>query len=365
MSDVPLKILIVDDTITYRTVLKTVIQGIPNCETVATAVHGEDALEKIKDLSVDIVLLDVEMPKMDGMETLRHIKEKYPKIQVIMVSGANRSSANITIEALQAGALDFVSKPDENTAGESIEKLISLLTPLFQQVQAESKEKSAYTEQVVRPTPAPEKLFQQATKLPSQIDVICIAVSTGGPKSLNEVIPMLPGDIGVPVLMVQHMPPVFTASLADSLDRRSKLRVKEAELGEPIEPNTVYIAPGGVHMDIKHGEDRTIEIDIHSDPPENSCRPAADVLFRSVAKVYGKNILAVVMTGMGSDGALGVQEMKKNGCYCINQTEETCVVYGMPRAIDEMGLADAQVDLERIAPKILSVMNFQKVGVPS
>jgi two-component system chemotaxis response regulator CheB len=196
--------------------------------------------------------------------------------------------------------------------------------------------------------------------LPARIDVIGIGVSTGGPNALAELIPRLPEDLPVPVLLVQHMPPLFTASLAEQLANRSALKVREARDGEPILPGTVLIAPGGKHMVVRRRGDvegaSMAIVGLNENPPENSCRPSVDVLYRSKAAQYDGNMLAVIMTGMGSDGCEGVRAMKRRGCHCITQSEATCVVYGMPLAVDEAGLSDEQVPLAQMAQRITTLV---------
>ncbi|MDX2083889.1 MAG: chemotaxis response regulator protein-glutamate methylesterase [Candidatus Melainabacteria bacterium] len=345
-----LKILIVDDSITYRSILASVLNTISNVSVIATAANGKSALVKLSQNEIDLVLLDIEMPEMNGLETLQAISEKYPHIGVVMVSGISRHSADITIQALEAGAIDFISKPDHEEIETNIESLRKRLIPIFKNFEnnrSTSKNNSAPTTNAdfgAKPKATP-------SYKPGKVDVIVIGVSTGGPNALNEFIPKLPGDLGTPILLVQHMPAVFTASLASSLDKKSALKVKEAEAGELIHSNTVYIAPGGKHMLI-----RAQRIDLTDDPPENSCRPAVDVLFRSVAQAYGSRILAVIMTGMGNDGAEGVRSIKnKPGNYCITQSAESCIVYGMPRAVDQLGLSDENVPLDELAERIVSL----------
>jgi len=185
---------------------------------------------------------------------------------------------------------------------------------------------------------------------------VVIGISTGGPNALSDVIPLLPAKLGVPVLIVQHMPPVFTASLANSLDRKSQIHVKEAESGEAMKPDTVYIAPGGQHMVLEKDRMGGFVLTMNEEAPENSCRPAVDVLFRSVSKNFDKPVLALVMTGMGRDGAEGIRLLKTRECFCITQTENSCVVYGMPRSVDELKLSDEQVDLSQIASRITALV---------
>jgi two-component system chemotaxis response regulator CheB len=189
--------------------------------------------------------------------------------------------------------------------------------------------------------------------------VVAIGVSTGGPNALKSVIPRLPRGLGVPILLVQHMPATFTKALAEALDRYSELDVREAQAGEPVLADTVYLAPGGVHMVVRSERGAMgprLVIDLDDSPPVNSCKPSVDVLMLSLAKVYGAKVLTVIMTGMGNDGQAGVAALKKNGGYCLSQTEESCVVYGMPRAVDETGLSDERVGLEQLAERITAVL---------
>jgi two-component system, chemotaxis family, protein-glutamate methylesterase/glutaminase len=396
MSDA-LKILVVDDSITYRTIVSTIVKELPNVLLVGTANNGRQALEKIEALQPDLVLLDIEMPEMNGLEALKEIKRLYRNIGVLMISGMNRTSADITIKALEHGALDFIPKPDHPNMQDNVRELSARLLPIVQlslnrrQYQpvkappilpplppkpAATTSQHPTTTPVARPlpnigqpspsayaSPQPPTVNPQpitpAYKAPAPsmnlhavtFKVVVIGISTGGPNALNEMIPNLPENLGAPVLIVQHMPPVFTASLADSLNKKSKLRVKEAEAGEEIVNNTVYIAPGGFHMVVESRNGAKI-IGINEAPQENSCRPAVDVLFRSIPAHYGKNVLALVMTGMGSDGAKGLSVLKQSGCYSLTQSAETCVVYGMPKAVDDLRLSDEQIPLNAIAGRI-------------
>lgn len=360
----PLRILIVDDSITYRSIMNTVLDAINGVTVISTASNGKSALLKLEQNEIDIVLLDIEMPEMDGLQTLQEITRLHPGVGVVMVSGTNRSSADITIQALQLGALDFIPKPDYDSVEQNIATLRQRLVPIFETFEGKhgtpTVKLTAPAEPVVSSRPEPATI----TPPPSspnlgtfKADVIAIGVSTGGPNALIELIPNLPSNLGVPILLVQHMPPVFTASLASNLDKKSPLTVKEGAEGDVVQPNTVYIAPGGKHMVVR--EDGGMKkLFMNEDPPENSCRPAVDVLFRSIADVYGTNVLCVIMTGMGNDGALGVQKIKtRPGNVCLTQTADTCVVYGMPRAADEMNLSDERVPLNQLAARITSLVN--------
>ena len=371
MESQQLKVLIVDDTVVYRRILTEVIESFEDTLLVGTAPHGRLALTKLETEPVDLVLLDVEMPEMSGLETLRHIRRLYPDTGVIMISGANASSAAYTMEALAQGALDFVRKPDGTDSEANRTELKDLLKPLLRHMRTRKNLRGGPVPSVAAapvtpprpvappaPAPAPPPRPARSVGRPTRFDVVGIGVSTGGPNALAEVIPLLPADLRVPVLLVQHMPPLFTASLAEHLAQRSKVKVSEAREGEPVLPGHVYIAPGGKHMVIRRvGDAGQPIIGLNENPPENSCRPSVDVLFRSMAAQYEGNILAVVMTGMGSDGCEGVRALKRKGCHSLTQTEDTCVVYGMPLAVFEAGLSDEQVPLPRLAARITHLVN--------
>jgi two-component system chemotaxis response regulator CheB len=274
------------------------------------------------------------------------------------------------MRCLEQGALDFLRKPEAADPEASRNELKDKLRPLLRHVQTRinlhqgSAARGGPAAPPVRAAPAhaaaPAVVPARPARLapvPGRIDIVAIGVSTGGPNALAELIPHLPADLPVPVLLVQHMPPLFTASLAEHLDQRSPLSVREARDGEPVLPGCVYIAPGGKHMVVRRLPDReggvaNPIIGLNENPPENSCRPSVDVLFRSLAAQYEGNMLAVVMTGMGNDGCEGVRAMKRRGCLCLTQSEASCIVYGMPLSVDEAGLSDEQVPLDRLAGRI-------------
>jgi two-component system chemotaxis response regulator CheB len=378
MNDQKIRVLIVDDTVVYRRILSEVIESMDNATLVGTAPHGRLAMAKLEQAPADLVLLDVEMPEMDGLETLKEIRRLHPATSVVMVSGTNMSSAEITLRCLEQGALDFLRKPEGVDPGASRNELKEKLRPLMRHVQTRinlhqgagvsgraspgpaSRDQAPPSAPLAPAPPLPSKVSRLAA-IPTRIDIVAIGVSTGGPNALAEVIPRLPADFPVPVLLVQHMPPLFTASLAEHLDQRSKLSVREARDGEPILPGCVFIAPGGKHMVLRRMTDNGggpagAIIGLNENPPENSCRPSVDVLFRSLAAQCDGNMLAVVMTGMGSDGCEGVRAMKRRGCLCLTQSEATCIVYGMPLSVDEAHLSDEQVPLERLADRIVQLV---------
>jgi two-component system, chemotaxis family, protein-glutamate methylesterase/glutaminase len=360
-------VLVVDDTVVYRTIVSDVVTNLDGVTLVGTASNGRMALEKMERLDVDVVLLDVEMPEMDGLEALEVIRREYPDVNVIMVSGANKHSSDVTVKALASGALDFIFKPEGRDPESSRKHLVAHIEPLLRSAVCRNRprwqrrELTGHDAPVFKPGVSEPVSVRRVRPKPTRIDVVAIGVSTGGPDALAKVIPQLPSDLGVPVVVVQHMPPVFTKSLAESLGKKSEISVREAVDGQSIEPNVVLIAPGGRHMVVRSRLDaltgnRHPVVGLNDSPPENNCRPAVDTLFRSVADHYGGNVLAVMMTGMGSDGCEGVRAMKRKGCLCLTQTEESCVIYGMPRAVDEAGLSDERVALVDLPSRISTLV---------
>ena len=367
-----LRILIVDDTAVYRRILSEVVASLQvDCDVTACP-SGRLALARLDQEPADLVLLDVEMPELSGLETLRLLRKRHPATSVVMISGTTTAAASYTLDALALGALEFVRKPEGTDAEASRAELRDVLRPILRHLQTRKNlthppiepmaSAQARTFTPVPEAPAPPPTRRQAPRA-TRFDVVGIGVSTGGPNALGEVIPALPADLGVPVLIVQHMPPLFTASLAEHLGRNSHLVVREAIEGEPVVKGRVYVAPGGKHMVIRRlGDGEAFIIGLNENPPENSCRPSVDVLFRSLAAHYGGNVLAVVMTGMGSDGCEGVRALKRGGCHCLTQTEDTCVVYGMPLAVDEAGLSDEKVALPHLAHRIASLVGAGRQG---
>jgi two-component system chemotaxis response regulator CheB len=301
------------------------------------------------------------MPDMDGMQTLLEIRKHYPEIAVVMVSGVSTRHAESTIRALEAGALDFIRKPDGHDIAENIELLKKDIGPILQTLSGRRGPPTPTAPPAAKPAPPPTAPPPRPSgRLPTAIDLFVIGSSTGGPNALADVIPRLPEDLGVPVLIVQHMPPMFTQSLAQHLDKKSALNVREAVDEEPVKIGDVLIAPGGRHMTVRKkstasGQDSLI-IGLTDSPPVNSCRPSVDVLFRSVAGANPGGILSLIMTGMGSDGAAGVAALKRKTCLSLAQDQLSCVVYGMSRAIVERGLADEILPLERIAARALEII---------
>jgi two-component system chemotaxis response regulator CheB len=345
--------IIVDDSAIYRKILSETVADFSEINLIGTASNADLALKKIGFSKPDLVFLDVHLPDMDGIAVLKEIRSKYPDTAVVMVSGISSKNTIDTITALEYGAVDFISKPDSPDMNRNIEQLKDDVRSILRLVTLRKLTKRKISGSVSSAPVIQEKPKIVKTELfPSSFSVCAIGVSTGGPEALNKLIPNLPENFAIPVLVVQHMPQLFTKSLSDSLDKKSKLRVIEGTDGTEIKKGFVYIAPGGKHMVVRNQDGKNI-IGINDGPPENSCRPSVDVLFRSVADHYGDSgVLAVVLTGMGNDGCSGIRALKRKKCFCITQSEPTCVVYGMPRAVDEAGLSDKSVPIELIAAEL-------------
>ncbi len=353
MATSTIRALVIDDSALYRKFVSSVLEDIPEVEVVGTATDGRIGLRKIQELQPDFITLDLEMPELDGLGLLEALTDLGLELPTIMISSMTATGAESTNRALQLGAFDFVLKPQGKGPEESREQLKQDLAPKISASLASLRTRKDSTKRVQTNSdstpPSATKRFASNVNpggLPPQ--VVSLGVSTGGPVALNQVIPRLPADFPCPMLIVQHMPPLFTASLAKDLDRASAVKVVEAVSGMQPQPGQVYIAPGGSQMRVVlRGRARVIEIT--DDPPERSCRPSVDYLFRSVAKAYGDRVLGVVLTGMGDDGTIGCELLKRNGAKILTQDEESCVVYGMPRSVVEAGLSDKVAPLNAIA----------------
>ncbi|ABS01811.1 two-component system chemotaxis response regulator CheB [Kineococcus radiotolerans] len=354
-----IKVLTVDDSVVVRRLVTDVLASDPAIEVVGTAANGKLALEKILQLKPDVVTLDIEMPVMDGLEAIKEIRKIDRRLPVIMFSTLTERGATATLEALSSGASDYVTKPaNVGSVAESMESVrqqlipkIKALVPHLGHLAAPpaAPAPSAPAATPARPaTPVTTRTPTGAAKTPR---ALVIGSSTGGPEALSAVLAKLPATLGVPVLVTQHMPPVFTRLYAQRLDKSSALRVVEATDGEPVVAGTVYVAPGDFHMEVARRGPQMV-IKLHQGPAENFCRPAVDVMLRSAVAAFGGELLAVILTGMGSDGKLGCKDIAAAGGQVLAQDEATSVVWGMPGAVTREGIADEVLPLSAIADAI-------------
>ena len=365
MKSNPLRLMVVDDTGLYRKLLSDILGQIDGVEVVGTASNGSIALAKLSHVQPDLLTLDIEMPTMDGLETLRRLRDVAPEVGAVMVSAHTRHGANVTMDALELGAFDFITKPDGGTLADNAADLRRQLQPIVNTFHSKKYLRGLLNNDgATRPTKTPVAVpaereagvvaqRMQALRGKASIELVAIGVSTGGPQALAKLIPRLSESFGAPVVIVQHMPPMFTAVLAESLQKKSPLTVVEAHTEQVLENNTVYIAPGGKQMKIaRQGAQKRPTLLITDDPPEHHCKPSVDYLFRSVAQVYGNRALGVIMTGMGSDGTSGLQLMKQQGARVMAQDEASCVVFGMPAEAIKAGVVDVVIPLEKMAEEI-------------
>jgi two-component system chemotaxis response regulator CheB len=420
------RVMLVDDAIVVRHILSDTLSKVEGIDVVGTAPDGVIALEKLPSLRPDVVVLDVEMPKMDGIETLAAIKQRHPGVKVIMFSTLTSRGASATMDALMQGADDYVTKPaNVGSVAAAIDRINSELAPKIKALHgsrsggmnpgaapgpraglpgpppavpaaaawrpatprgttpvtghagapgAATPVPGAPAPSVARPFPnaavpglAPARPAIAVPRVgmrsgpTTKPQILTIAVSTGGPNALASLLPQLPGDLAVPIVIVQHIPPIFSKALADRLDAKCALSVSECVPGATIAPGQVWIAPGDFHMTLRR-DGTNVKLETNQGPPENSCRPAADVLFRSVASVYGPATLGLVLTGMGSDGLKGAIQIVEAGGRIIAQDEATSVVWGMPGAVHGAGVVDSTLPLQQIAGEILARVGTRKVS---
>ncbi|MDY7101965.1 MAG: chemotaxis response regulator protein-glutamate methylesterase [Actinomycetota bacterium] len=352
-----IRVMVVDDSAMLRRLITDALSGADDIEVVGVAPNGQIAVSQIDELRPDVITLDVEMPVMDGLQTVREIRKRHTRLPVIMFSTLTEEGGWATLDALSHGASDYLTKP--SGTGSLAASIAVVRGELVPKIRALCHRAPAAT---IRPTPIREAMSARPKRTQTtKIEAVVIGVSTGGPRALAEVIPALPADLAVPVLVVQHMPAMFTRLLAERLDASSKVTVVEGSDGMAIQAGTVYVAPGGSHMDIA-GRLARHTIRIFEDPPENSCRPSVDPLFRSAAAVYRKHVLAVMLTGMGSDGLGGSKAIAAAEGQVIAQDEATSVVWGMPGEVTRAGLAEAVLPLDRIAGEISRRVAFGRTA---
>ena len=351
----PLRILVVDDSVVIRKLLSDTLSKEARFEVVGTAGDGRIALAKISQLHPDLVTLDIEMPVMNGLETLAEIRKTDHRIPIIMFSTLTERGAVATLEALSLGASDYATKPSNTgSPAVAIEQIRAELIPKIKALcAAQFGRDTNFSVAPSKTVNAPATHLAAHLRKPGRrIEIVAIGTSTGGPNALARVIPLVPKSFPVPIVVVQHMPAVFTRSLAERLANSSEIRVEEGQAGAVLEPGKAWIAPGNYHMTVsKTANERRLKL--NQDAPEHSCRPAVDVLFRSVAEAYGGGVLGVVMTGMGSDGVLGAQRIHAAGGEVIVQDEATSVVWGMPGLVQAAGEADGVFPLGELAGEIV------------
>lgn len=345
-----IRVLVVDDSVVIRRLLTDILSQDPEIEVAGIAANGRIALSKLPQVNPDIVTLDIEMPELDGLGTLTELRKVYPKLPVIMFSTLTERGAVATLDALSLGASDYVAKPanvGSVTAG--MEMVKAQLLPKIKSLCAFNQPPHAARST----TPATRAVTSHSVaRLPQRCEVVVIGSSTGGPLALAAVLKHLPASFPVPIVVVQHMPPVFTRHLANRLDQDCALEVREAAGGETLRPGQVLIAPGDFHLELQR-QGVAITTVLHRGPAENSCRPAVDVMFRSAANVFGPGCLALVLTGMGQDGTRGAEHIVRAGGTVLAQDEASSVVWGMPRAVAVAGLASRILPLHAIASELL------------
>ncbi len=358
--------LVVDDSALMRKVVSDILKEDPDIRVTAVARNGLEAVEKVEKFKPDVVTLDIEMPVLDGLHALGYIMSECPT-PVVMLTAVDSRSAESTLNAFEYGAVDFIQKPSGNISVNIADIAIEIRKKVKMASKVDLK-KLGFMEEHVKSRENKENNFHTKPKKQTSKKaqhhangkIIAIASSTGGPRALEQVIPKLPGNLKAPVVIVQHMPAGFTASLAQRLDGQSQLKVTEARNGDILQAEHVYLAPGNYHMEIVSTEKNGVYhevISLNQKPREQGVRPCANVLFRSLVPIYGSNIVAAVLTGMGSDGADGIEEIKTAGGKAIAEDEKSCVVYGMPKAIVQRKLADVVVPLRKVSTEIVRLLN--------
>ncbi|HEX3011072.1 MAG TPA: chemotaxis response regulator protein-glutamate methylesterase [Syntrophomonadaceae bacterium] len=349
-----IKVLVVDDSAFMRRVVSDIINMQPGMEVIGKARDGADALAKISELHPDVVTMDIEMPNMDGLTAIKKIMEVNP-LPIIMLSSLTKSGAEQTMKALNLGAIDFITKPSTSLAVDIDMIKDDIVRKIMIAAGTKKKLQNSYvigniTRYERRSVP---KIINPAGKLNK---LVLIGTSTGGPKALHQVIPKFPADLDAAVLVVQHMPPGFTRSLAERLDSLSALKVKEAEHGEPVLTGYAYIAPGDYHLTVA-GSHNDLHINLTHSEPRGGHRPSVDEMFYSAAGEFWSRMVGVIMTGMGQDGSAGLAGLKEKGARIIAEDQSTCIVYGMPKAAVETGMVDSVVPLGDIADEVMRMLN--------
>jgi two-component system chemotaxis response regulator CheB len=349
-----IRVMVVDDSVVIRRLVTKALGDDPMLEVVGTASNGAIGLQRIPELKPDLITLDIEMPDMNGLEMLKRVRREFPQTRVIMFSTLTERGAGITLQALSLGADEYVAKiSNEASLDESMKRLREEMIPKIKQF---FRSDDCHTEALPRPAlrtaaPAmPAKLVAPGGKVRPK--AVVIGISTGGPAALAAILPVFPSTFPVPILIVQHMPPLFTRLLAERLNENCQLTVKEASQDDPVVKGTVLVAPGDYHMKVV-SKGNGVRVALDQTPQQNSCRPAADPLFVSAAEIFGGAVIAVILTGMGQDGLRGTEILKARGASVIAQDESSSVVWGMPGAVVNAGLADRVLPLDQVVQEIL------------
>ncbi|HBD12976.1 MAG TPA: chemotaxis response regulator protein-glutamate methylesterase [Porticoccaceae bacterium] len=347
-----IRVLVVDDSSMYRQLLRELIDEVPGLECIGTAEDGRDALENIRRLEPDAITLDLEMPVMDGLAVIQALKQQESKTRILLVSAHSKAGAALTVEALEAGAYDFITKPQGMGAKRAREEIRRQLKAKLLGV---GKVRDTEQKSVEKPTPQ----FKKPLFKPQALTIGC---STGGPVALLHLFGKIQQPLGIPVFIVQHMPPLFTRTLAESINKVSALTVKEAEHGEWVKPDYAYIAPGGRQLGIV-GTPDAATLEVNDREVDNGFKPSVDLLFSSVAKVYRDRVVALILSGMGSDGTQGLRCLKQEGALAIGQEESSCVVYGMPKSARRAGVIEAEMTLDQMAAVTLELLDAVSAAV--
>lgn len=360
-----IRILIADDSVVIRQSLKRCLEQEPLFEVVTIAHNGNQALEKIQLYKPDIIILDIEMPELNGIETLQILREQQNETPVIMFSTLTQNGAEITFQALALGANDYMTKPS-STSGLGQDQIeldmlqgfrSRILALTKHKLKLEARKPELMTRAGLNPSESakPSPLALNSFSSPNRITAIGIGISTGGPSVLEHVISALPMDFGQPIFIVQHMPAIFTKYFSEYLNSRAKLEVVEAQDKQVVEAGKVYIAPGDYHMQVKANATAGLIIALNQEAPENSCRPSVDVLFRSLAEVYGRGCLGIIMTGMGQDGLKGCEGLHSLGATVLAQDEASSTVWGMPGMVVKAGLTSRIMTPNEITELLLKL----------
>jgi two-component system chemotaxis response regulator CheB len=352
------RVLLVDDAVVIRKALSLAIAQDPDLEVAGTAVNGRVALAKFPALKPDIVLLDFEMPEMDGLETVRELRKIDARVPIIMFSSLTERGASVTLEALSLGATDYVTKPSNVDMTATLAAISRELIPKIRALCRLPEAPAGLAPATRLSAQTPPILMLHRPRVLSPVQIVTIGVSTGGPDALARLLPSLPATFPVPIVIAQHMPAIFTSLLAARLSAKSALPVRECVSGQPLTPGCVIIVPGDFHMVISEEDGRVI-LKTHQGPKENFCRPSVDVLFHSIARVFAARSLAVVLTGMGQDGLKGCETLRSLGARIYLQDEASSVVWGMPGFVARSGLADKILPLDQMGAEIVRATTMQ------